>query len=99
MFSRNLKAPKTSFFLFGARATGKSTWLRAHFSNAMKIDLLKNDTYLPLLRRPGLIREMILGHKAKPNWIVVDEVQRIPLLLNEIHSLMEEHGLKFALSG
>ncbi len=98
MFSRVLPVPQRSFFLFGARGTGKSTWLRAHLKNALFIDLLRTDTYFPVLRDPGQLRERVLA-VPKSTWIVIDEVQRIPSLLNEVHELIENHGRKFALTG
>lgn len=98
-FLRRLKAPNRSFFLFGPRATGKSTWLKASFSEKLYIDLLRNDTYFPLISTPNSFRERILAHDPQKTWIIVDEIQRIPTLLNDVHSLIESHGYRFVLSG
>lgn len=98
-YLRRLKKPARSFFLLGPRATGKSTWLEANFSDAyVRIDLLRNDIYFPLMSDPAAFRQRVLAHDPKKTWIIVDEVQRIPQLLNDVHSLMEEHGYQFALS-
>ncbi|MBC7792226.1 MAG: ATP-binding protein [Clostridia bacterium] len=84
--------------MFGPRAVGKSTWLKAHFAQARRFDLLHNETYFSLSRDPIAFRSAVLAEPPK-RWIVVDEVQRIPGLLNEVHALIEEHGYYFALSG
>ena len=100
VFQRSLRLPEHSFFLFGQRGTGKTTWLKQVLPNALWFDLLRAETYLPLLRRPGDIRRAV---QALPpgGWVVVDEVQRLPALLDEIQSLLAEpsNPWKFALSG
>src|SRR3990167_8610278 len=99
-FTRRLKKPTRSFFLLGPRATGKSTWLEANFiDSCMRIDLLRSDVYFPLMANPSLFRQRVLAQDSKNTWIIVDEIQRIPVLLNDIHSLMENEGYQFALSG
>ncbi|MHB1948789.1 MAG: ATP-binding protein [Gammaproteobacteria bacterium] len=98
-FSRVLKAPKKSFFLLGPRATGKSTWLKLNFSNQLRLDLLRNDVYFALSSSPKAFRERVLAVNSKNTWIIVDEIQRLPDLLNDVHSLIEDYGYKFALSG
>jgi len=98
-FQRVLKAPKKSFFLLGPRATGKSTWLKANFPDSLHFDLLRNDVYFSLSSSPSAFRERVLPADSKKTWIIVDEIQRLPLLLNDVHSLIESHGYKFALSG
>src|SRR3990167_5622247 len=95
---RQLKAPKKSFFLLGPRATGKSTWLRHTFENKLHIDLLRNDVYFSLLSSPSTLREKVLA-TPKQTWIIIDEIQRLPILLNDVHSLIEDDGYHFALSG
>ncbi len=86
-----------SFFLFGPRGTGKTTWLRRKLPDAPFINLLRSDFYGPLSADPGRIRTLVPpGHRG---WVVVDEVQRIPALLNEVHDLIESRGLKFILTG
>jgi predicted AAA+ superfamily ATPase len=98
MITRLLKLPKNSFFLLGPRATGKSTWLQNELPQAYNVDLLQQRTYLKLLADPGHFREEVLA-LPKHSWVIVDEVQRIPALLNEVHSLMQVGGYQFALSG
>lgn len=102
MISRHLSAPKSrSFFLFGPRMTGKSTWLRHEFKEAMWIDLLNQENYLRYLANPGLLRgeaeSFLRRHPGA--WIIIDEIQRVPQLLNEVHSLIEEKKFRFGLSG
>ncbi len=100
MYTRLAAVPDHSFFLFGPRATGKTTWLRRHLNDAQWFNLLLDDDYLPLLGSARLLRERV---EAQPpgSWVVVDEVQRLPGLLNEVHDLISRHGdtYKFALSG
>jgi len=98
MIDRILSPPKKSFFLFGPRGVGKSTYLKNSLKAALYIDLLRSDQYLPLLRNPSVLREKCDALKAG-NWVIIDEVQRIPELLNEVHSLYEDLKLNFALSG
>jgi predicted AAA+ superfamily ATPase len=100
MYTRQATLPDHSFFLFGPRATGKTTWLRDHLPDALWFNLLLEDDYLPLLASARTLRERV---EARPpgSWVVVDEVQRLPGLLNEVHDLVSRHGdaYKFALSG
>lgn len=99
MFSRTLHPPRGAFFLFGPRGTGKSTWIRSHFGSALLINLLQPENAVRFERDPALLRAQVLA-RAKSEWIVVDEVQRAPRLLDEVHYLMEEEGYrKFALTG
>lgn len=100
MFTRLLQPPDHSFFLFGPRTTGKTTWLREHLGNALWFNLLLEDDYLPLLGKAALLRERVEARPAG-SWVVVDEVQRLPGLLNEVHDLISRHGddYRFALSG
>jgi len=100
MFTRRMALPGRSFFLFGPRGTGKSTWLRQVLPSARWYDLLHSDVYLRLLADPSTFRREV---EALPSgtWVVVDEVQRVPALLNEVHSLIARHGKRwrFALCG
>ena len=100
MYTRVATVPDHSFFLFGPRATGKTTWLRRHLGDALWFNLLLEDDYLPLLSSASRLRERV---EALPrgSWVVVDEVQRLPKLLNEVHDLISRHedDYKFALSG
>lgn len=99
IFKRQLKKPSRSFFLFGPRATGKSTWLKQSFPDNLHFDLLRTDVYFTLMSSMTTFRERILACDPQKTWIIVDEVQKIPLLLDEVHSLIESHGYLFALSG
>ena len=87
-----------SFFLFGMRGVGKSTWARTTFGDAVYVDLLDERLYQDLLADPSLFAQSI-GHLAPGAWVVVDEVQRLPALLNEVHRFIETHRLRFALLG
>ena len=100
MFTRQPVPPDASFFLLGPRGTGKSTWLRAAFPQARWYDLLHTEEYVRLLADPSVFRREIEG-LAGSGWVVVDEVQRIPSLLNEVHSLIARLGdrWRFALCG
>lgn len=100
MYTRLASVPDHSFFLFGPRATGKTTWLRRHLGDALWFNLLLEDDYLPLLASARTFRERVEA-VAPGSWVVVDEVQRLPGLLDEVHDLISRHGdgYKFALSG
>lgn len=91
---------KKSFFLFGPRATGKSTLIRNSFDkdDVIIINLLRSDYYLRLNNAPHMLEEIIQGH-LKHKLVVIDEVQRVPELLNEVHRLIEEEGRIFLLTG
>lgn len=90
--------PEQSFFLFGPRGTGKTTWLRHLFPDALMIDLLQPAVYRSLDSRPERLKELIGASRSKV--VVIDEVQRVPELLSVVHSLIEEHrGLLFVLTG
>ena len=95
---RILEAPQKSFFLLGPRGAGKSTYLRIAFPDAHVINLLAEDTYQRLLANPGLLSAEL---RAVPSdrWVVIDEMQRLPALLNEVHRFIEEKGLRFVLCG
>lgn len=98
MYNRIIKFPKNkSFFLFGPRGTGKTTWLKKCFPKALYFDLLDSETYNNLLASPNRLSQMIPPNWN--NWIVLDEVQRVPALLNEVHRLIESRKLVFALTG
>ena len=95
---RILKAPEQSFFLLGPRGSGKSTWFRATFPNAHVIDLLSEETYQRLLANPGHFADELRA-VSRGRWVIVDEVQRLPNLLNEVHRFIEEKRLNFVLCG
>ncbi len=88
-------------FLWGARKTGKSTYLKHTFPEATYIDLLHTDLYLRYLKRPALLREEILGLDSNKNsqTIIIDEIQKIPALLDEVHWLMENTPHTYILCG
>ncbi len=102
MYSRIIQfPPEKSFYLFGPRATGKTTWLRQLFPEAVYIDLLKSDVYTMLLTAPERLIQMIPPDCREP--VIIDEVQRVPELLNEVHRLIEQEKrqkkLRFILTG
>lgn len=98
MLARKLVPPDASFLLFGARGTGKTTWIQQHFADAAQYDLLLANESLRLSRDPSLFRQECL---ALPDgaWIVVDEIQRVPALLDEVQHLMAKKRQRFVLSG
>lgn len=87
-----------SIFLFGARQTGKSTFLRQKFPDSIYIDLLDTALKNRLNRRPSLLYEM-LSDKGEGTLVIIDEIPEVPELLNEVHRLMSEKGLVFILCG
>jgi predicted AAA+ superfamily ATPase len=96
---RFFEAPKRSFFLFGPRGTGKSTFLKQQYPEALWIDLLKPDVFRTYAARPERIIELVHGNPEK-KIIIVDEVQKVPDLLSAVHSLIEEKkGKTFILTG
>jgi predicted AAA+ superfamily ATPase len=91
-----------SFFLFGARGTGKTSLLNSLLGDAPSVfwfDLLDDALYQRLLANPGLFEEMIPTSFNSESWVVADEIQRLPGLLNYVHRLIEKRSIKFALSG
>ena len=101
MYTRLLTCPNHSFYLFGPRGVGKTTWLRQALPNALWFNLLREAEYLPLLQDlEANFRAKALS-LAKDGWVVIDEVQRLPELLREVHDLISLPGntIRFALSG
>lgn len=86
---------KKSCFLFGPRQCGKSSLVRKTLPDAHILDLLSGDTYTRLSRNPGYIEEIC--RDSRP--IVIDEIQKLPILLDEVHRLIETKGMKFLLTG
>lgn len=88
-----------SFFIFGARGVGKSTWINSHFfgKNVKKFDLLDDENFDLLHKDPKILKR--IAETKQTEWIFIDEIQRNPSLLNQIHKLIEEHGQKFILTG
>jgi uncharacterized protein len=98
MFARNINLPTTkSFFLFGPRGVGKSTLVRKRYPKSVYIDLLDSRTYQRLLADPGALVEYI--PQQWHDFIIIDEVQKVPQLLDEVHRLIENSGFKFILTG
>jgi predicted AAA+ superfamily ATPase len=87
---------KKSHFLFGPRQTGKTSLIRHSLKGVRSYDLLDNSVYLSLSQDPGRIAQEI---NPRDKIIVVDEIQRLPVLLNEVHRLIEERGIRFLLTG
>ncbi|OHB77554.1 MAG: hypothetical protein A2Z34_05880 [Planctomycetes bacterium RBG_16_59_8] len=85
-----------SCFLFGPRQTGKSSLIRHTLSSYRTYNLLNSETYLKLSRAPGRLREECA---PKDRIVIVDEIQKLPSLLDEIHLLIEEYGIRFLLTG
>jgi predicted AAA+ superfamily ATPase len=90
-----------SAFLWGPRKTGKSTLLKRQFPKSYYVDLLKTDLFFELQSRPHLLRERILerNNSIREYPIIIDEIQKIPSLLDEVHWLIENEGLSFILCG
>ena len=87
-----------SFFLWGPRQTGKSTLLKALYPDSLWFDLLLTDVFERFQRNPSQLREIIMATQpVKP--VVIDEIQKIPVLLDEIHWLIENNKIRFILSG
>ncbi len=102
MYPRLLELPEKSFFLLGPRGTGKSVWLEQRLGHAaLTINLLKSGEYLRYKRDPSLLALEAAALGNRNAWIIVDEIQKLPELLDEVHALMfESRGdLRFALSG
>ncbi len=100
MFKRLLHLPldgKSSIFLFGPRGTGKTSYLKSHLKDALYLDLLDFSTYSLLRANPNRLESLIAPDYT--GWVVIDEVQRVPELLNEVHRLIEHKGFKFVLTG
>ena len=96
---RKFTSPSKSFFLFGARGTGKSTFLRNNYPNALWIDLLLPNEFRTYSAKPERIIELINGNRDKKT-IIIDEIQKVPDLLSAVHSIIEEkRDLQFILTG
>lgn len=100
MYNRLLEinqASKHSYIIFGPRGTGKTTWLMKFFPDAIYLDLLDDGTYTELLARPTRLADKIPD--GFTGWVVLDEIQKIPALLNEVHRLIEHNNIRFILTG
>lgn len=100
MYIRSLTVPDSSFFLFGPRATGKTTWLRTSLRADLWVNLLLDEELIPILTSQAQFRAQV---NALPpgSWVVIDEVQKAPALLNQVHDIISMRGdeVRFALSG
>lgn len=98
MYSRLIIPPaQKSLFLFGPRGVGKTTWVQQTFPQALYFDLLEPGTFNELIARPQELEKLIPQDFS--NWIIIDEIQRIPELLNQVHRLIELRKYKFILTG
>jgi predicted AAA+ superfamily ATPase len=100
MIQRCLRLPSSpdqSFFLWGPRQTGKSSLLKQLYPEALWIDLLKTNDFLRYTSQPFLLREEVQA--AAPRLVIIDEVQKVPLLLDEVHWLIENTSTVFGLCG
>ena len=97
-YVRLLQPPRNSFFSFGVRGVGKSTWTRDAFAEAHVVDLLDEARHQSLLANPG---QLALELSAVPRGrvVILDEVQRVPALLNEVHREIERSRRRFVLLG
>lgn len=97
--SRFFDPPEQSFFLFGPRGTGKSSWIEHTYPDVLVVDLLKPEVYREMSARPERLAQLVLANLDR-NLVVVDEVQRVPELLSVVHGLIErQRGLQFVLTG
>ena len=102
MFARSLPIPPTiseTFFLWGPRQTGKTTFLLERFPKALRYDLLLNSHYTRFTRQPQSLGEELLAMRERPELVLIDEIQKVPHLLDEVQRLMVEHGFVFGLCG
>ena len=104
MIKRKLQlpsSPRESFFLWGPRQSGKSMLLKAIYPDAIWYDLLKTDLYVSLIEKPSLLREELLQTQTagKNRFVIVDEIQKVPFLLDEVHWLIENTDFVFGLCG
>ena len=101
VFERKSQLPPSGtepFFLWGARQAGKTTLLRAIYPAAMWIDFLKAEEYRRYLQNPELLRGE-LAVRTSVRQVVIDEVQKVPAILDEVHWLLHNRGVQFALCG
>jgi predicted AAA+ superfamily ATPase len=99
IISRFFKSPNQSFFLFGPRGTGKSTWVKSQFKDALYVDLLEPGTFRAFSARPERLLELLQGNPNK-KIVIIDEIQKVPELLSAVHRAIEEkRGRSFILTG
>ena len=96
---RFLESPKGHFFLLGPRGTGKTWWTRGRFPGALRVDLLDPESHRELAAKPERLRERVAAHRGEAV-TVIDEVQKLPVLIEVVHGLIEEKGpMRFILTG
>lgn len=98
MYRRKLDPPTGSAFVFGPRGTGKSTWLAEAFPDAVTYDLLDTSLALRFAREPSLLTRELAAVDRK-RWVVIDEIQKVPALLDEVHRMIEKERRRFVMSG
>lgn len=98
MLKRLLKKTTSSAFLLGPRGTGKSTWVKHNFPDSIRYDLLNTSEVIRFSRQPSLLYDETI-HLTPKTWVVIDEIQKVPGLLNEVHRIIEEKNIFFLLSG
>ncbi|MBP7074808.1 MAG: ATP-binding protein [Rhabdochlamydiaceae bacterium] len=99
MVQRYFTPPTQSYFIFGPRGTGKSTWLKQHYKDAYWIDLLDPESFRLFSAAPERLKQILHEH-SKQKIVIIDEIQKVPDLLNVVHSLIEEkRGYQFILTG
>ena len=99
MFTRELNKIETSAFLLGPRGTGKSTWIQENYKDSTVVyDLLNTTELIRLSRDPSLLYQET-AHLPSGSWVIIDEIQKVPALLNEVHRIIEEKKIRFILSG
>jgi len=93
--------PKQSAFLWGPRKTGKTTYLKLHFPKSIIYDFLQTDLFIEFSKRPSLLREELLAKNPRDliSPVILDEVQKVPQILDEVHWLIENKGWRFILCG
>ena len=104
MFTRKLQLPAPAtetFFLWGPRQAGKTTLLKEHYGDCRWVDLLKADQFRRYVVNPEFLRQEIEAERGggDPTQVVIDEIQKVPALLDEVHWLMENRNIQFALCG
>lgn len=99
LINRFFNESTESYFLFGPRGTGKSTWLKNRYAGSLIVDLLEPDIYRSYSARPERLRDIAAGNPQQ-QIIIIDEIQKVPHLLDPVHALMEKNpGIQFILTG
>jgi predicted AAA+ superfamily ATPase len=99
MYDRFFTPPEQSYFIFGPRGTGKSTWLKKHYPHAYWVDLVDPESFRFFSAAPERLQQILLEHPEK-KIVVIDEIQKVPDLLNVVHSMIEKKkGYQFIMTG